>query len=82
MRQSAAGGKVDGFAADGGGGAHSGGHGAGQSGPSSGDYIVYLADMILELRDMAEKANTPAIAMALNLAYLEARRELINRGPK
>lgn len=82
MKHGAAGGKMDGFAAGGAGSAQGDGHGGGQSGPSSGDRMAYLADMILELRDMAEKAKTPAVAVALSLAYLEARQELINRGLK
>ena len=39
---------------------------------NSTDYIEYLSDMILELRSMAEKTNTPTLAGILDLAYREA----------
>ena len=43
---------------------------------SSSDYLDYLSDMILELRIMAERAETPTLAGILELAHREARREV------
>lgn len=38
-----------------------------------GDYLDYLSDMVLELKSMAEQADTPTLAGLLELAYREAR---------
>ncbi len=38
-----------------------------------GDYLDYLSDMVLELKSMAERADTPTLAGLLDLAYHEAR---------
>ena len=41
----------------------------------SSDYLDYLSDMILELRMMAERAETPTLAGILDLAHREARQQ-------
>lgn len=37
------------------------------------DYLHYLADLISELKKMAEKADTPTLAGLLDLAHMEAK---------
>lgn len=37
------------------------------------DYLDYLSDMVLELKVMAERADTPTLAGLLDLAYREAQ---------
>lgn len=43
------------------------------------DYMDYVADMILELRSLAEADDTPTLAGILDLAYREARIEAQRR---
>lgn len=41
--------------------------------------LEYLADLVLELKTMAEKANTPTLAGLLELAHHEAQIQLQQR---
>lgn len=42
----------------------------------SNEYMDYIADMILELQVMAEKANATTLSGILELAYREARQQM------
>lgn len=48
-------------------------------GSHTAEYMDYLSDMVLELRAMAERGNAPTLAGILDLAYREARQQLIAR---
>ena len=43
------------------------------------DQLHYVADLVLELRDLAERAGAPTLASLLSLAYAEAHREMRRR---
>ena len=55
-------------------GGEAGGEG-GAAQPSQADLMEYLADMILELREIADKAGAEPLARILTVAHAEARFE-------
>ena len=61
-------------------------NGAGTSGlktgsgePARADYIEYMADMVQEMRVLAERTGCPTLAGILELAHSEALREASRR---
>lgn len=46
------------------------------SGPRDQDFMDYIADMVLELRDLARSAEAETLTDLLDLAHREARQHL------